>query len=218
MIIFQISFIYWFFIYEHWNLHQESRFNIFISFFSFRNILCSGIEIILIKTITSFSENSLSTFLYLPAWKRMTLLNKCCEQLALNITQQNLYLVTSGISLKIPPNHKNIQKSRRECPTDICKWAFSISSTIPIGLNRKRNNASNKNGVRQGPLYKVSFKLGPIIFEVAPNAKRSFVELWSSLMTAWCGKYLTFLEIPMLSTFSITPCSTWSVIALSCFA
>ena len=148
----------------------------------------------------------------------MTLLNKYCEQLALNITQQNLYLVTSGISLKMPSNHKNIQKSRWGCPTDICKWTFSISSIIPIGLNRKRNNASNKNGVRQGPLYKVSFKLRPILFELALNATRGFVELWSSLMTAWCGKYLTFPAIHMLLTFSTTPCSTWSVIALSCFA
>ena len=80
---------------------------------------------------------------------------------------------------------------------------------MPIGLNRKHNNASNKNGVRQGPLYKVSFKLGPIVFEHASNTTRSFVELWSSLMTAWCGKYLTFPGIPMLSTFSITPCSTY---------
>ena len=53
----------------------------------------------------------------------------------------------------------------------------------------------------------MSFKLGPIVFELASNTPRSFVELWSSLMTAWCGKYLTFAGIPMLSTFSITPCS-----------
>ena len=78
---------------------------------------------------------------------------------------------------------------------------------MPIGLNRKRNNTSNKSGVRQGPLYKVSFKLEPIVFELASNTTRSFVELWSSLMTAYCGKYLTFPGIPILSTFSITPCS-----------
>ena len=78
---------------------------------------------------------------------------------------------------------------------------------MPIGLNRKRNNTSNKDGVRQGPLCKVSFKLEPTVFELASNTTRSFVELWSSLMTAWCVKYLTFPGIPTLSTFSITPCS-----------
>ena len=60
---------------------------------------------------------------------------------------------------------------------------------------------------RQGPLYKVSFKLGPIVSELVSNNTRNFVELWWSLMAAWCGKYLTFPGITMLSTFSITPCS-----------
>ena len=78
---------------------------------------------------------------------------------------------------------------------------------MPIRLKQKRINTSNKSGARQGSLYKVSFKLEPIVFELASNTARSFVELWSSLMTAWCGKYLTFAGIPMLSTFSITPCS-----------
>ena len=55
---------------------------------------------------------------------------------------------------------------------------------MPIGLNRKHNNTSNKSGVRQGPLYKMLFKLGPIVFELALNTTRSFVELWPSLMTA----------------------------------
>ena len=53
-----------------------------------------------------------------------------------------------------------------------------------IGLNRKRNNTSSKSGVRQDPLYKVSFKLGATVFELASNTTRSYVELWSSLMTA----------------------------------
>ena len=56
-------------------------------------------------------------------------------------------------------------------------------------------------------MYKVSFKLGLIVFELASNVTRGFVELLSSLMTAWYGKYLTFPGIPMLSTFSITLCS-----------
>ena len=55
--------------------------------------------------------------------------------------------------------------------------------------SKKRNKASNKSGVRQGPLYKVSFKLGLIVFELASNTTQSFVELWSSLMPTWCGKY-----------------------------
>ena len=78
---------------------------------------------------------------------------------------------------------------------------------MPIGLKRKRINTSNKSGVRQGSLYKVSFRLEPIVFELASNTTRSCVELWSSQMTAWSGKYLTFPGIPMLSTFSIKPCS-----------
>ena len=53
----------------------------------------------------------------------------------------------------------------------------------------------------------MSFKLGPIVSELVSNNTRSFVELWWSLMAAWCGKYLTFPGITMLSTFSITPCS-----------
>ena len=149
----------------------------------------------------------MSTFLYLLAWKRITLFNKYCEQLAPNITRQNLYLATFGISLKISPNHKNLKKSRWQLATEICRYAYSISAIMPTGLNRKPNNTSNKSGVRQGPLYKVSFKLGPIVFQLASNTTRSFVEVWSSLMTAWCGKYLTFPVIHMLSTFSITPCS-----------
>ena len=61
-------------------------------------------------------------------------------------------------------NHKNLKKSRWQSATEICRYAFSIPAVIPIGLNQKRNNTSNKSGVRQGPLYKVSFKLGPIVF------------------------------------------------------
>ena len=48
---------------------------------------------------------------------------------------------------------------------------------MPIGLNRKRNNTSNKSGVRQDPLYKVSFKPRPIVFDLASNCTRSFAEL-----------------------------------------
>ena len=55
--------------------------------------------------------------------------------------------------------------------------AFSISAIMPTGLNRKHNNTSNKSGVGQGPLYKMSFKLGPTVFELALNTTRSFVEL-----------------------------------------
>ena len=55
---------------------------------------------------------------------------------------------------------------------------------MPIWLNRKRNNSSNKSGARQDPLYKVSLKLGPIVFDLASNTTRSFVELWPSLITA----------------------------------
>ena len=63
----------------------------------------------------------------------------------------------------------------------------------------------------------MSFKLGSIVFELASNTTQNFVELWSSLIIAWCGKYLTLPGIPMLSTFSIIPCSNWSVITLSYF-
>ena len=73
---------------------------------------------------------------------------------------------------------------------------------ICYNVNRA-NNISNKSGVRQGILYRMSFKLGPIVFELGSNTTQSFVELWLSLMTAWCGKYLTFI----FSTFSVTPCS-----------
>ena len=69
----------------------------------------------------------------------------------------------------MPSNHKNLKKARWPSATEICRYVFSISAIMPIGLNRKRNNKSNKSGVRQGSLYKVSFKLVPIVFEVASN-------------------------------------------------
>ena len=78
------------------------------------------------------------------------------------------------------PNHKNLQKPRGSQPLKSAGKRFLME----IGLNRKRNDTSNKSGVRQGVLYKVSFKLGPIVFELASNTTRSFVELWLSLMTA----------------------------------
>ena len=87
-------------------------------------------------------------------WKRITRFNKYYEQLAPNVTRQNLYLVTSEISLKMSSNHKNLKKSRWQSAAEICSYAFSISAIMTIGLNRKRNNTSNKRGVRQGPLYK----------------------------------------------------------------
>ena len=87
-------------------------------------------------------------------WKRITRFNKYCEQLAPNVTRQNLYLVTSEISLKMSSNHKNLKKSRWQSAAEICSYAFSISAIMTIGLNRKRNNTPNKRGVRQGPLYK----------------------------------------------------------------
>ena len=55
---------------------------------------------------------------------------------------------------------------------------------MPTGLNRKDDNTSNKSGVRQGPLYKMSFELGPKVFELALNITRSYAEVWSSLTTA----------------------------------
>ena len=100
---------------------NKSQFNLFINFYAFRNILCSSIEIIYIKLSVTFPENPLSTFLYLLAWKRITLFNKYCEQLAPNITRQNLYLVTSEISLKMSSNHKNLKKSRWQSATEICR-------------------------------------------------------------------------------------------------
>ena len=87
---------------------KKSQFNLFINFYAFKNILCSGIEMIYIKLLATFSGNSFSAFLYLLAWKRITLFNKYCEQLAPNITWPNLYLVTSEISLKMSSNHKNL--------------------------------------------------------------------------------------------------------------
>ena len=55
---------------------------------------------------------------------------------------------------------------------------------MPVGLQRHRNKTSNKSVARQGPLYKVTFKLEPIVFELASNTTRSFVKLCLSLMTA----------------------------------
>ena len=69
----------------------------------------------------------------------------------------------------MPSNYKNLKKTRWPSATETCRYVFSISAIMPIGLNRKRKNKSNKSGVRQGSLYKVSFKLVPIVFEVASN-------------------------------------------------
>ena len=106
--------------------------------------------------------------------------------MAPNITRQNPYLVTSGISYG----------------SQLLQYADTLQiryTQICYNVNR----AKRKSGVRQGTLYRMSFKLGPIVFELGSNTTQSFVELWLSLMTAWCGKYLTFI----ISTFSVTPCS-----------
>ena len=78
-----------------------------------------------------------------------------------------------------------------------------MSATIAIGFSQIRANTSNESGVRQGPLYTALFKLGPTSFAVALKTMRSFVKLWSLLMTACCGKYLAFPGLPGPFTSSI---------------
>ena len=91
------------------NLHQE------ISIQSFYKFLCLqkyplqwNWNHLHRKLLATFTENSLSTFLYLLAWKWIPLFNKYCKKLGPNIMRQNLYLVTIGTSLKMSPNHKNL--------------------------------------------------------------------------------------------------------------
>lgn len=85
-----------------------------------------------------------------------------------------------------------------------------------------KSKTSNKRGVKQVPtlqyiaLFKL-FKLRPTFFTLALESTQTtwgLLEEWSSCITAWCGKCLTFPGVLKVSTFSITPFFSRSLITI----
>ena len=79
-------------------------------------------------------------------------------------TRVNLNSCVIGVLLNGSSTYRNRRKSRYFGVIAMFKKAFSISATIAIGCTRKRSKISKINGVRDGPAYKQSFKLGPVLF------------------------------------------------------
>ena len=80
-------------------------------------------------------------------------------------------------------------------------------------------NTSNRSGVKQGPKlqYTAFFKVRPAFFTLVLESTQitlGLQEQWSFCTTARCGKYLTFPGVLEVSTFSITPFFSCSLITI----